>query len=65
MPTDVNLFKDLLKIAEGDVEVASDRVRQFESFANDVASQGWTVEPTPIQIAQVAVRPRFADWFRS
>ena len=36
MPRDGNLFVDLLKIADGDVRVASDRLSGFIAFANSV-----------------------------
>jgi hypothetical protein len=36
--TDGNLYADLLKIADGEVSVASDRLRRFNEYANTIPS---------------------------
>ncbi len=38
MPTNGNIFGDLLKISGGDIQVASDRLKQFNEYANTVPS---------------------------
>jgi hypothetical protein len=62
MPTEGNLFGDLLKIAEGNVAVASSRLRQFETYANTVstASDPHAANTAPDR-SQPPSAPRIAD----